>query len=85
VGQLVNEFQTGHLLEKKWKQTWSFSTQETLDNTGPYLEAFTIKNLGNLSQETGVPKVSRQSQKIASFEAIDVYSSTETPGSRLCC
>jgi hypothetical protein len=42
VCQLVNELQTGHLLEKKWRQTWPFPTQETLDNTGPYLEAPTI-------------------------------------------
>jgi len=39
----VNEFQTGHLLEKKWRQTWPFPTQETWDNTGPYLETSTIK------------------------------------------
>jgi hypothetical protein len=39
----VNEFQADHLLEKKWRQTSPFPTQETLDNTGPYLEVSTIK------------------------------------------
>jgi len=36
-----------------------------------------------LSKETGVPKVSRESHKIASFEAIRVYNFAKTPGSRL--
>jgi hypothetical protein len=69
----VYKFHTGPLLEKQWRRTWHFPAEETLDDTGAYLEASPIKIFEAFVQGNGVRKVSIQSHETASFEAIYIY------------